>query len=57
MNPGMYDFTDGSSLATHDALIFGYVVNFASLPNALLLSTRTAPVTKSRLLNANSCCA
>src|SRR5262249_45310401 len=33
-----------SSLATHDRLNFGYVTHMKSSPNALLLSTRRAPV-------------
>src|SRR5438132_14224427 len=56
MNPGRWFRAHGSSVATHDALSLGYVVNFASLPNALLLSMRSAAVMKSRLLKPNSCC-
>src|SRR3954464_10306673 len=45
----------GSSLTTYEPLIFGYVTHLTLLPNALLLSTRTAPVRNSRSLYANSC--
>src|SRR5215467_6834643 len=56
MKDGSRRRAHGSSLATHEALSLGYVVKWASLPNALLLSTRSAAVRNSRLLMPNSCC-
>src|SRR5438132_4483112 len=56
-NDGKCSFTLGSSLATHDTLAFGYDAHPAWLPNALLLSTRTAPVRNSRSFHDPSCCA
>jgi hypothetical protein len=43
---------NGSSLITHAALTLGYVTKSKSEPKALLLSTRSAPVRKSRLFQA-----
>ena len=41
---------------TYDALTFGYVIHLKFEPNALLLSTRTPPVTKSRSRQASCSC-
>jgi hypothetical protein len=54
---GIRSRTIGSSLSTHERLSFGYVTHRMSFPNALLLSTRTAPVRKSRSCQASCCCA
>jgi hypothetical protein len=48
---------NGSSETTQAMSAFGYATHVSSSPNALLLSTRTAPVTNRRSFRPNFCCA
>src|SRR6185312_8614941 len=47
---------NGSSLTIHEALTLGYVIHLNCVPNALLLSTRSAPVRNNRSLRPISSC-
>ncbi len=50
-------FQNGSSLITHVPATLGYVARSKLSPNALLLSTRTAPVRNNRSFHPSCSCA